>query len=460
MTLDGVRFDIDGLHAAYRAGTATPSAVVREALARVVRIGDPGIFIHLEDAPSMDAAAAALPPFDPVGYPLWGVPCAIKDNIDVAGMPTTAACPAFAYMPQRSADVVDRLRAAGALILGKTNLDQFATGLVGVRTPYPVPRNAYDPTRVPGGSSSGSAVAVARGIVAFALGTDTAGSGRVPAALNDLVGLKPSLGALSTRGVVPACRSLDCVSIFAVSVADAERVYAVTAEEVARDGFHRPLAPLPPTRDIVRVAIPRPEDLRFFGDSAAEGAWIAALDTIARLGIAIEPFDMTPCAEAARLLYDGPWVAERHAATRTFLAANAASMHPVTRTIVEGAMRFSATDAFEAQYRLRELRHAVAPFFDARDGILVVPSVPTFPTLAELAADPIGPNARLGTYTNFVNLMDLAAIAVPGPFRTDGLPAGVTLVGARGSDATLAALARRIFPGAGARPAASAALAA
>lgn len=431
---------IAGLHSAYAAG-AKPAEVVAAAYARIRAVGDPGIFLHLAPEADVQAAAAHLPAFDPVRYPLWGVPCAVKDNIDVAGMPTTAACPAFAYAPERSAFAVEKLAAAGALVIGKTNLDQFATGLVGVRTPHPVPRNAFDPARVPGGSSSGSAVAVAQGIVAFALGTDTAGSGRVPAGLNDLVGLKPSVGAISARGMVPACRTLDCVSVFARTVDDAFAAYAVMRGFDAGDDYSRPVATDMPSEAALprRLGVPDAASLMFFGDHAGEAAWQASLAHLKPLVDKIVEIDLTPFLAVARLLYDGPWVAERHAAIRAFLATNAGNVHPVTRAIVGNAGRFSATDAFEGLYRLAELRRATEPTW-ARIDTLAVPTAPIFPTLAELETDPIGPNSRLGTYTNFVNLLDLAALAVPGPFRSDGLPAGLTLVGPRGSDAALARL--------------------
>ena len=435
--LDRVR-----LHAAYAAGL-DPVAVIDQTFAAIAAADDPGIFISLADPATARAAAAALPPFDPVRLPLWGIPFAVKDNIDVAGLPTTAGCPAFAYRPDAHATAVARAIAAGAIPVGKTNLDQFATGLVGVRTPYPVPRNAIDPALVPGGSSSGSAVAVARGLVGFALGTDTAGSGRVPAGLNNVVGLKPSLGSVSTAGVVPACRTLDCVSVFAGTVDDAWAVYAAIAGDDPGDPFARPLPLVPPgpVPPHVVVGVPDEAGLLFHGDSEAAAAWQACLADLAAEGCILRPVDMAPFFETARLLYEGPWVAERHAAMRDFLAAAPQAVHPVTRGIVEGAGRFSATDAFVGLYRLQALRAATAPVWQAID-MLAVPTAPIAPTLADLEADPLGPNARLGTYTNFVNLLDLAALAVPGRFRADGRAAGATLIGPRGSDGRLAALGR------------------
>jgi allophanate hydrolase len=437
----------DALHLAYRQGVQ-PADVVTACHARLAAVGDPGIFLHLVPVEAAVAAAHALPPFDPERFPLWGLPFAIKDNIDLAGAPTTAACPQFAYTPHTNATVVQRLVEAGAMPLGKTNLDQFATGLVGVRTPHPAPRNPFDAARVPGGSSSGSAVAVAQGVVSFALGTDTAGSGRIPAAFCNLVGLKPSLGALSCHGVVPACRTLDCVSIFAATVADARAVFACAAAYDARDPYSRGIAP--DETPIRRIAVPREADLMFFGDTVMAGAWDAALERLSALGHTPTPIGIAPFLAAARLLYEGPWVAERRAAVGAFMEENPDALHPVTRAILASADAHSATDAFRAFYSLaalkREAMEALAGF-DA----LVVPTAPIFPTLAEMANDPIGPNSRLGTYTNGVNLLDLAAMAVPGPFRADGLPAGITFIGRSGSDLALAEIAGRFFPGTGGR---------
>ena len=320
---------------------------------------------------------------------------------------------------------------------------------MGVRTPYPVPKNAFDPARVPGGSSSGSAVAVAQGLVSFALGTDTAGSGRVPAGLNNLVGLKPSLGAVSTRGVVPACRTLDCVSIFATTVEDAGTVFDVIAKFDVEDPYSRPLEQAP-RRTARVVGVPRREDRLFFGDSVMEAAFEASLHQLAALGVTLREVDMSGFFEVARLLYEGPWVAERRAAIRIFMDTSPGAMHPVTHAILAKADTISATDTFEALYRLATLKRKTEPVWQQIDA-LVVPTAPIAPTLAELVADPIGPNSKLGTYTNFVNLLDLAAIAVPGPFRADGFPAGITFVAPGGNDHRLAALAARFFPGIGGR---------
>ena len=443
-----IGFDLAALREGYAAGL-DPVAVIDAVYDRIEAAGDPGIFISLSPRETARAAARALGAFD-AKKPLWGAPFAVKDNIDVAGLPTTAACPTFARAPTEHAFAVRRLIDAGAIPIGKTNLDQFATGLVGVRTPYPVPKNAFDPAIVPGGSSSGSGVAVARGLVSFALGTDTAGSGRVPAALNNIVGLKPSLGAISVRGVVPACKSLDCVSVFAGCVDDAWRVFEALAAPDARDAFQRRVeigAPgSPPPK--WQCGVPRVEDLEFYGDTAAARAWDLALAVLADIGAELVPIDMRPFLKAAAFLYDGPWIAERHAALRGFLRTNADDALPVIRGIVGGAARFSASDAFEAMYALREIAAVAAQAMAAIDA-LAVPSVPRAPSVAELKRDPLGPNTQLGRWTNFVNLLDMAALAAPGPFRPDGLPAGATFIGPRGSDARLAGIGRLFHARAG-----------
>ncbi len=435
---------------AYSDGCLTPTAAVAEVYARIAAHDDPAIFIALRPQAEVLADAQALERRGPEGLALYGVPVAVKDNIDVAGLPTTAACPDFAYRPDRDATVVARLRAAGALVIGKTNLDQFATGLVGVRSPYGVPRNTFRPDIVPGGSSSGSGVAVAAGLVPVALGTDTAGSGRVPAGLNNIVGLKPTLGAVPATGVVPACRSLDCVSVFALTVADAWSVYEVIAGFDPADSLSRRVAigrpgPVPPS---LRVGVPDTAGRRFGGDPQSEAAFEAGVTVATRLGATIRPVDMAPLFAVAGLLYDGPWVAERYAAIRSFIEAAPDALQPVTRAITESARRFSAADAFAGQYRLAELRRAAEPIFREVD-VLMVPTYPRPRTLAELDADPIGPNAELGTYTNFVNLLDLCALAVPGAFRADGLPAGVTLIAPAGQDARLAAFGAALHDAAG-----------
>lgn len=438
--------DILRLRAAYRAGRR-PADVVRAVYRRIAEVGDPGIFITLIAEAEAVAAADALGGFDE-GLPLWGIPFAVKDNIDVAGLPTTAGCPDFAYVPKRSAFVVEQLLAAGAILIGKTNLDQFAAGLVGVRTPYPVPRNVVDPKIVPGGSSSGSAVAVAHGIVSFALGTDTAGSGRVPAALNGIVGLKPTRGMLSAAGVIPACRTLDCVSVFAGTMAEAWQVAGVAAVYDANDAYARPVAlgamKVPGN---VRLGVPDAASL-IVGSETARRAFAAAVAALPETGSEPRPIDMTPFYGAAKLLYEGPWVAERYAAIREFITTRPEALFPVTRTIIESAQRFSAADAFDGRYALAEFARKTEGVWRDID-VLVVPSIPDVCTVAEVAADPLVPNRTLGTYTNFVNLLDLCAVTVPSVAREDGLPGSVTLIAPAGRDGLLAALGAMIHAGSG-----------
>lgn len=433
-------FEITALHAYYAAGGSL-EAVIDRIYARIAEVGDPGIFLHIVEPDALKAEAAALGAFDPMAKPLWGIPFAVKDNIDVAGMPTTAACPDFAHVPAADATVVALLKAAGALVVGKTNLDQFATGLVGVRTPHPVPINAIDPKLVPGGSSSGSAIATAQGIVSFALGTDTAGSGRIPAGLNNIVGLKPTFGALSCTGVLPACRTLDCVSIFALTAADAYRVFAVAARPDPADIYSRdiPIGALSAPAALT-IGVPAIPDRRFFGDDAMAAGFEACLDRLRALGHHIVELPFENFYRVADLLYEGAWVAERYAAVRDFLDNHADSFHPVTRRIYSAAKTLSAADAFDSLYALQELKRKVAPLIASVD-LLCVPTAPRHFTRAELDAEPIRENSRLGTYTNFVNLLDLCGIAVPTGRRVDGLPMSVTLLAAAGRDGLTAGLA-------------------
>lgn len=422
----------------------TPVERVRETYRRLREIDDPGIFLHLMPEAEALACAQALESDGADGTrPLLGLPFAVKDNIDVAGMPTTAGCPAFAYAAQDDSVAVARLRRAGAIPIGKTNLDQFATGLVGTRSPHPVPRNALDPTLVPGGSSSGSAVAVATGIVPFALGTDTAGSGRIPAALNGIVGLKPSLGLVSTRGVVPACRTLDAVSIFARSVAEAHAVLTVAAGFDAADPFSRRLAVrapwAPPT---VRLAVPDRTSLAVL-DEAPARAFEATLSRLPALGISVVEIDFAPFVEVANLLYEGPWVAERYTVVADLLTRNDDVVLPVIEEVIGKARAFDAADAFRALYRLKALTRQIEATTSPFDALLV-PTTTAVPTLAAVEADPIGLNNRLGTYTNFVNLLDMCAVTVPAG-ALGGAPAGsVTVLARSGQDGLAAALADRI----------------
>jgi allophanate hydrolase len=435
--------------AAHRAGQATPVETLARTYARIRAHNDPAVFITLRDeadalAEAKGLEAMALAAKGATHLPLYGVPVAVKDNIDVAGMPTTAACPAFSYTPAHDATAVARLRAAGAIVIGKTNLDQFATGLVGVRSPYGVPRNTFDATLVPGGSSSGSAVAVAAGLVPLALGTDTAGSGRVPAGFNSIVGLKPSLGMISTNGVVPACRTLDCISIFALTVDDASAALAVVAGPDAADSYsrNRPLGrpgAMPPH---IKLGVPLPGQRLFFGDKDYEAGYADALARLAKLGCDIVEIDIEPFYETARLLYEGPWLAERTIVAQKLLASDPDAIHPVTREITVGGLRPTAIDAFTAFYKLERLRRVSDYIFANQIDALVLPTAPTTYTVKQVLADPIQLNSRLGTYTNFVNLLDLCGLALPASMTGKGLPFGITLLAPGGLDTRLAEIGR------------------
>ena len=421
----------------------SPAQTVARSFSRIRDHNDPAIFISLRDENDALREAEALTAKDAAQLSLLGIPVAVKDNIDVAGLPTTAACPAFSYLPQRDATSVARLRAAGAIIIGKTNLDQFATGLVGVRSPYGIPANPLRGDLIPGGSSSGSAVAVAAGLVPLALGTDTAGSGRVPAMLNNIVGLKPSLGLISTAGVVPACRTLDCVSVFSLTVDDAMTALAAIAGPDAADPFsrNRPLAQMTALSAHLRLGVPRAGQLIFFGDKLSEKAYDDSLKRWTALGATLVEFDLEPFYETARLLYEGPWVAERYLVIRNLLASSPEAIHPVTREIIIPGARLSAADTFSALYRLQGLRKAAERAFTGIDA-LVLPTVPTAYSTAQVLANPIELNSRLGTYTNFVNLLDLCALALPAAIRPDDIPFGITLLAPGGHDALLASIGR------------------
>jgi allophanate hydrolase len=429
--------------AAHRAGQLSPGETIARSYQRIRDHADPAIFISLRDETDALAEADSLRAKDAAALPLYGVPVAVKDNIDVQGMPTTAACPAFSYTPSHDATAVARLRAAGAIIIGKTNLDQFATGLVGVRSPYGIPKNPLRGDLVPGGSSSGSAVAVSAGLVPLALGTDTAGSGRVPAMLNNIVGLKPSLGMISTAGVTPACRTLDCVSVFSLTVDDAVTALAAMAGPDGADPFSRdrPLGGITPLPGHFRLGVPRNGQLIFFGDKASEAAYGDALKRWTALGVTLVEFDLEPFYETARLLYEGPWVAERYLVIRDLLASSPEAIHPVTREITIAGARLTATETFSALYRLQALRKVAERAFADMDAI-VLPTAPTAYTTAQVLANPIELNSRLGTYTNFVNLLDLCGLALPAAIRPDGIPFGITLLAPAGKDALLASIGR------------------
>jgi allophanate hydrolase len=428
---------------AYRGGAAQPVDIIARSYARIRAHGDPAIFIALRDEAELLAEARALQQTGKTSLPLYGIPVAVKDNIDVKGLPTTAACPAYLYRPNKDATSVARLREAGALIIGKTNLDQFATGLVGVRTPYGIGRNLFNPKLIPGGSSTGSALAVGAGLVPLSLGTDTAGSGRVPAAFANIVGLKPSRGLVSNAGVVPACRTLDCISVFALTVDDATAMLSVIAGPDAGEAAARPFLPdrAGPMPQGLRLGVPLAGQRLFFGDRASEALYETALAHFVRLGAAIVEIDIEPFYAAARLLYEGPWVAERYLTVRALMASAPESILPVTRQVILAGAHRTAADAFAAFYQLEDLRRVRDHTFRSIDA-MVLPTAPTIYSVDQVQADPIALNSRLGTYTNFVNLLDMCGLAVPAAMRPDGTPFGLTLLAPAHNDLALAAIGR------------------
>lgn len=434
--MGSVSLDLTTLASRYRSGQACPHDVI----ARLDAGADPTVWIHRLPADLLEAQARNLDKRRAAGeaMPLFGVPFAVKDNIDVAHHPTTAACPAYAYTPKRHAPVVENLLRAGAIVVGKTNMDQFASGLAGDRSPYGACRNAFDRDYVSGGSSSGSAVAVARGWVSFALGTDTAGSGRVPAGCNNIVGLKPTPGTLSNVGLVPACPSLDCVSVLALTAADAWQVYAAatgsTTSNAIEDGtVDEALGPQ------WTFAVPREEDREFFGDDAQRELYSTVLERLREMGGRPVAIDFRPFRDLALLLYEGPWLAQRLAAVEPFLKQHADAVYPVTRSVLQGGARYGAADVFHGLTRLEKLRGQCVGIFDEAD-VLVVPTMPTVPRLADVQADSLRWSRRLGYYTNYVNLLRWAAIAVPAGFTPEGLPGSITFIGPGGSDRQLCRL--------------------
>jgi allophanate hydrolase len=441
---------IASIVASHRSGARRPAETIARTYRRIRQYNDPAVFIHLRAESEALDEANRLAQKASTALPLFGVPIAVKDNIDVAGMPTTAACPVYTYEPSRDAIAVARLRHAGAIVIGKTNLDQFATGLVGVRSPYGIPRNACNAKLIPGGSSSGSAVAVAAGLVPMALGTDTAGSGRVPAALNSIVGIKPSLGLVPTAGVVPACRTLDCVSVFALTVDDAFATLSVMAGHADSDPFSRSraLSPLSPPRNALRIGVPEPGERIFFGDQQFSAAYSAAIGNLSKLGAVVVEVDMEALYETARLLYEGPWLAERFLTIRDLLASDPDALHPVTRDIIIQGSQPSAAEAFSAFYRLAELRRACEQLFRDID-ILMLPTIPTAYECEQVLRNPVELNSRLGVYTNFVNLLDLCGVAIPSSITPNDIPFGVTLLAPAGEDALLASLGRAVHAATG-----------
>jgi allophanate hydrolase len=449
--VDGIDLNLSRLRAAYASGALTPAALVDQ-LADALEQPLEGVWIHRRSRDELLADAHALPTRFGSGTrpPLYGVPFAVKDNMDVAGLMTTAACPAYAYRADVSAPVVEKLLAAGGILVGKTNLDQLATGLVGVRSPFGIPRNPFDARYIVGGSSSGSAVAVARGLVSFALGSDTAGSGRVPAAFTNLVGLKPSRGLISTRGMVPLCRSLDCVAVLAPTAQEAAAVADLCrghdpgdpASRPEADGFRFAPTPSSPASPAPRFGVPPPSDLALL-DPEAERLYASAVAHLQAVGGAPVAVSLAPFREAAALMYGGPWSAERLVPFEELLARDPSAILPAVRQTLETGRGHTGTDVFRALQRLEALRQQVRFLWRDID-LILVPTTPTIHTIDEIAADPLRLNARLSTFTSFVNLLDLAAVSVPAGFRGDGLPAGVSLVGPRDSDAQLLAIGARV----------------
>lgn len=448
--------NMGSLRELYRSGAAKPSDIIASLYDRIRSVPLAPVWISIVPREMALARARELE-VDPMATarPLYGIPFAIKDNIDLEGLPTTAGYPAFAYSPDRNATVVEALIDAGAIPIGKTNLDQFATGLVGTRSPYGACSSAYDARYISGGSSSGSAVAVARGLVSFALGTDTAGSGRVPAAFNNLVGLKPTRGLLSSLGVVPACRSLDCVSILSVTCHDARTVWQAARGFDAGDPFSRSTSPgqgaAPWLAGRFRFGVPAAGQLEFFGDAEAAELYRCAIDTLQRIGGVPVEIDFSAFRATAELLYSGPWLAERLAAVGPFLDSHSEQMNPVVRDIIAKARCQTAVDAFRGEYRLRELRRVTETEW-ARMDVLVLPTTGTIYTQDQVAADPVVLNSNLGYYTNFVNLLDLAAVAVPAGFRSNGLPFGISMIGPAFSDEALLAVADQYHSASTQRP--------
>lgn len=426
---------------AYRSGATTPTEALRAWRAHVA--DDDPAWIHVCTAEQLETQLLALAAHDPSDLPLYGVPFAVKDNIDVENWVTTAACPDFAFTANRSAEVVLRLQAAGAVVVGKTNLDQFATGLVGTRSPYGAVPNTFDPRYVSGGSSSGSASVVSRGLVPFALGTDTAGSGRVPAGLNHLVGLKPTPGLVPMRGVLPACKTLDVVSIFALDIADAALVLAQIegAEDEATHQFHMPRLPwLGRPGWPLRVGVPREPVLD--ASLGYDQAHVEAVQQLRVMGAQVVEVDMQEMTEVARLLYEGPWVAERDTVVGDLIASSPGSVDPTVASVIGLARKFSASDSFRARYQLAEHVKTLRALWQDVD-VLMVPTAPTCPTLEAVAQDPITRNNELGQYTNFVNLLGWAAVAMPASISSIGLPYGVTFIAQGGSDAALVSWAEQ-----------------
>lgn len=436
-----MNLNIDHLRAQYLQGL-TPTELVKQ-LAVLIGNDTYHAWIYRLSLDELLAYAHNLESKKIEDLPLYGIPFSIKDNIDLANVPITAGCVDYAYTPDKSATVVQRLIDAGAIPIGKTNLDQFATGLVGTRSPYGACKNSINPAYISGGSSAGSAVSVALGYVSFSLGTDTAGSGRIPAAFNNLVGVKPSLGLLSTKGVVPACRTLDCVSIFANNTQDAAIVLQVAQGFDALDAYSREgLNQTKNWPEIFSFGVPKQNQLAFFGDHESPQLFQQAVIKLELMGGKAVEIDFAPFIKTAKLLYDGPWVAERYAAIKDFFDAKPDSIYPITKQIIGNAKKFSAADTFTSIYKLKALQRDASAIWPKID-VLVTPTAGTIYTIAQVQADPIQTNTNLGYYTNFMNLLDMAAIAVPTGFYANGLGFGITISAPAFSDNALINLANR-----------------
>lgn len=456
-----MNLSISHLQAQYQNGSLTPTQLIKQLDAEIGEANNHNVWICRLSLDEMLVYANHLQGKDLTSLPLYGIPFAIKDNIDLAGTPTTAACPDFAFMPKASATVVQKLIDAGAIPVGKTNLDQFATGLVGTRSPYGACKNSINPDYISGGSSAGSAVSVALNMASFSLGTDTAGSGRIPAAFNNLVGVKPSLGLLSTTGVVPACRTLDCVSIFAKNVADAEIVLAVAQGFDEADAYARQAPASKATignnfifgdsfvfGDSFTFGVPKPSQLAYFGNAESPVLFQQAIEKLEKIGGKMLEIDFAPFIETAQLLYEGPWVAERYAAIKEFFDTKPEAIFPTTYKIISNAAKFSAADTFNAMYKLKALQRKAGEVWGEIGvpgiDILVTPTAGTIYTIAEVQTDPVQTNTNLGYYTNFMNLLDMAAIAVPTGFYGNGIGFGVTISAPAFSDDALLNLAKRL----------------
>ena len=456
-----MNLSISHLQAQYQNGSLTPTQLIKQLDAEISEANNHNVWICRLSLDEMLVYASHLQGKDLASLPLYGIPFAIKDNIDLAGTPTTAGCPGYAYTPEQSATVVQKLIDAGAIPVGKTNLDQFATGLVGTRSPYGACKNSINPDYISGGSSAGSAVSVALNMASFSLGTDTAGSGRVPATFNNLVGVKPSLGLLSTTGVVPACRTLDCVSIFAKNVADAEIVFAVAQGFDEADTYARQAPASNATignnfifgdsftfGDSFVFGVPKPSQLAYFGNAESPVLFQQAIEKLEKIGGKMLEIDFAPFIETAQLLYEGPWVAERYAAIKEFFDTKPEAIFPTTYKIISNAAKFSAADTFNAMYKLKALQRKAGEVWGEigvpRIDILVTPTAGTIYTIAEVQTDPVQTNTNLGYYTNYMNLLDMAAIAVPTGFYGNGIGFGVTISAPAFSDDALLNLAKRL----------------